>query len=178
MNWGDIRSILGKAAPMLATALGGPFAGGAASIICKALGLSDNATPEDVQKVFQGAMSPEQFAALQTAEQDYKLKLAALNLNSEKDLEALAVEDRKSAREREISLKDYTPRILAFGITAGFFGILTWMLKHDVPQASRDVLNIMLGSLGTAWIAVVTYYFGSSAGSARKDETIAKMGGS
>ena len=43
------------------------------------------------------------------------------------------------------------------------------MMYQAPPEGSRDVLNIMLGSLGTGWVTMLAYYFGSSAGSARKD---------
>ena len=80
--------------------------------------------------------------------------------------------DRESARKREETVKDWMPGILATFVTAGFFGLLAFMLKFDVPENNRDVLNIMLGSLGTAWLSIITYYFGSSLSSAKKDAVI------
>jgi hypothetical protein len=86
-----------------------------------------------------------------------------------------------SARDREvqISTSDKAPLInkvalpvLAVFITFGFFGILAYMLLYNVPVPNKDVLNIMLGSLGTAWLSVVMYYFGSSSGSADKSRQI------
>ncbi len=80
------------------------------------------------------------------------------------DLETIAEKDRDSARIREAAIKDHTPTWLAFIVTVGFFAALGAMILMPVPEASRDVLNIMLGSLGSAWIAIIAYYFGASAG--------------
>jgi hypothetical protein len=55
----------------------------------------------------------------------------------------------------------------------GFFGILGFMLLFEVPEKNQTILNVMLGSLGTAWLAGVYYYFGSSTSSDRKTELIA-----
>ena len=87
-------------------------------------------------------------------------------------LESIAAADRANAREREIKTQDWTPKALGISITLGFFGLLYYLLRHEPPNGSRDILNIMLGSLGSAWIGVVSYYFGSSAGSARKTELL------
>lgn len=65
--------------------------------------------------------------------------------------------------------------ILTVGVTLGFFGLLFYMLKYDVPTANKDILNIMLGSLGTAWISIVGYFFGSSAGSKANADVIRKI---
>ena len=85
------------------------------------------------------------------------------------------VEDRTSARYREVGVKDKTPMVLAYGITLGFFGILAYMMKYDIPPANKTELDLILGSLGTAWIAVVSYYFGSRSSSRAKDDTIGNM---
>lgn len=92
--------------------------------------------------------------------------------------------DVKDARNREIQIatsekaplfnKVISPA-LATGVTLGFFGILFYMLMKDVPKSNEQVLNIMLGSLGTAWIGIIFYYFGSSAGSAAKEQTISNL---
>ncbi len=89
--------------------------------------------------------------------------------------EKIAAGDRGSAREREMAVKDYIPGILAISLTVGFFGLLGWMMYQAPPPASRDILTVMLGSLGTGWITMLAYYFGSSAGSSEKTTAMAKM---
>lgn len=87
----------------------------------------------------------------------------------------IAADDRKSAREREMAVKDRMPAVLAILITAGFFGTLGYMLKYGVPPEGSEVLYMMLGTLGTAWIGVIGYYYGTSAGSQTKNQIIAGM---
>jgi hypothetical protein len=92
------------------------------------------------------------------------------------DLERISNEDRDSARNREVSLRDWTPRVLAGLITVGYFGVLFWMLRFGLPNTgSSEALLVMLGALGTAWGGVVAYYFGSSAGSKEKTEAMNRM---
>ena len=105
------------------------------------------------------------------------------------ELEKLAAEDRDSARKREADIatsaaapllnKVVTP-ILAFGVTGGFFIVFGYLIEaglggKEISQGLRDVLMTMLGSLGTVWIMVMTYYFGSSSSSAQKSLTIDRM---
>lgn len=87
-------------------------------------------------------------------------------------------DDRASARSREVNTKDSrNVFILGCAITMGFFGVLFYMLNYPVPKEAERVIDVMLGSLGTAWIAVVSYYFGSSSSSNRKHDLIDKLVG-
>ena len=93
------------------------------------------------------------------------------------DLERISASDRDSARQREMAVRDWTPTALAAGITFGFFGVLFWLFVYGVPKGSGDVVMIMVGGLQTSFVAVISYYFGSSAGSKAKDELLAKRNG-
>ena len=176
MNWSDISPWVAKLAPMLGTALGGPLGGAAGMLIGQALGIKD-ADPKSIADAIKtGTLDADHIVALKKAEQDFALQMAAMGYKDAEALAELEFKDRDSARTREAAVKDWTPRILAYGVTGGFFGLLYWLLRHAVPLESKDILNVMLGSLGTAWISIVSYYFGSSSGSARKDEILHSLG--
>jgi len=162
MDW---KSIVGTVAPTLATALGGPLAGLAVQTVGSLLGLGDKADEQAVMEAVKGA-TPDDLLKLKGADADFKLKMAQLGI----DIERIAADDRNSARQREIQAKDSIPGIMALGVTVGFFGLLAWMMAYSPPDGSKDVLNIMLGALGAAWTSIVSYYFGSSAGSAKMKE--------
>jgi hypothetical protein len=119
--------------------------------------------------------TPEVRAQLQAEENRHVEAMQQMGINSSEEFERMATGDRANARNREIQVRDKTPAIGFYIITLGFFGILISLLKWSPPANSRDILNIMLGSLGTAWITAVAYFFGSSAGSAAKDLTINKQ---
>lgn len=161
--------LLQTVAPTLATALGGPLAGVAVKTLSAVLLGHEEGTEQEVTAALEKA-SPEQLAAIKKIDADFKVHMKELDI----DLERIAAADRDSARKMQIANQDWVPRMLAFLITVGFFGILTWMLLHGMPQNGTEALLMMLGALGTAWTGVVNFYYGSSAGSKEKNSLIAK----
>ena len=180
----DWKSIVKGLAPVIGTALGGPLGGAAASVLANKLSPDKPVDPSDngqmTALVQAAAATPDQLLKIQEAEQEFKLSMEKLGLDHEEAMEKFNLQaiqtdaaDRANARQRQIDLKDWTPTVLAAGVTIGFFGILGWMLHKPVPEDNRDVMNIMLGSLGTAWISIISFYFGSSAGSEKKTALLA-----
>ncbi len=170
----DWKGTIGKIAPWIATACGGPAVGLAIGALCKVAGLEpslENAQKAALQAA-EGSLTGEQFLALRQSEDAFKLHMAELGYKQIADLEEISFKDRDSARNREIQTKDWMPKVLGLFITFGFFGLLGYLMKSEPPAGSRDILNIMLGSLGSAWISVVSFYYGSSAGSMRKTELL------
>ena len=172
MNF-DWKGALGNLAPMLATALGGPLAGGAVAAITAALGLGPNASDAEIAKTLATA-SPETLRLLKQAELDFSARMAELGFKSEADLAKIEADDRASARQREVERQDWTPRILAYLVTGGFFSMLGMLFFAVTPDGSKEPVFILLGSLGTAWTQIIAYYFGSTAGGQKKSELLAK----
>jgi len=157
MDW------LTQLAPTIATALGGPLAGMAVSAVSKAIGC----TPEEVQNVISsGKLDATQVAAIQQAELELKKQAQEMNL----DFAKLSVEDRKSARDMQAVTRSFIPPLLAVGVTLGFFGILFGLMYGQIQHAPQ--IDIMLGSLGTAWTGIIAFYFGSSASRQNKDQLL------
>ena len=157
MDW------LKQIAPTIATALGGPLAGLAVDAISKAVGID----PKDVTKtISEGKLTADQIAQIKTAELAMAARAQELGL----DFEKIAVDDRKSAREMQISTQSWIPGGMAIVVTIGFFGILVGLMTEHFKTS--DALMLMLGSLATAWTGIIAFYFGSSAGSQKKDQLL------
>lgn len=172
----DIGGFLKKAFPFISAAagLGGPLGTLAAGMVGKALGVDKlPATIDGISAALAGA-TPEQLNQMKQIEADLQARLQQMGFSHVEELERIAENDRESARARQVAVKDKVPAVLSIGITIGFFGVLGLVAFHGVRDASRDLVNIMLGSLGAAWISVVQYYFGSSSGSDRKTELMVK----
>jgi hypothetical protein len=129
-------------------------------LIGKTLGISSD---EVNTAINSNKLTADQIASLQQAEIALKAKAQEMGL----DFEQLATQDKKSARDMQMTVKSWIPPILAIGITIGFFGIMYGMMTGKVT--SSEALMMLLGSLGTAWTGVISFYFGSSASSQAKD---------
>lgn len=162
-----MKTILPSLIPALG--LGGPLGQLAANAIGKAIGV-EGLTPEKAEAAIAAAQEkdPEILLKLKQVDADFQLQMTKLGFESAEKLEEIAAGDRASARLREMSVRDRIPAILAVGVTAGFFLLLALFAFRDIPVASQTILNVLVGSLGTAWIGIINYYFGSSAGSAAK----------
>jgi hypothetical protein len=168
-----IKSVLGSVAPTIAAALGGPLAAVAVGSLSKAL-LGDPAagqdSPDKLEAAVLTANDPDMLLKLKQAENEFQLAMQEHGV----DLEKLAQADRESARQRQVALKDYAPTILGYLVVALTVSLEAFVLLHGVPSTVDPVIvGRILGTLDAGLTLVLSYYFGSSAGSERKTEILA-----
>lgn len=130
-----------------------------------------------MSEVLNGSkMDPAQIAQIKLAEIEFQKFCKQHEIDTTK----LDMDNTKDARDMQKQTRSFTPSVLTYLITIGFFGILGYMMTSDYKAS--DPLLVMLGSLGTAWTACVSFWFGSSYGSAQKTALLAqadavKLGG-
>jgi tail lysozyme len=88
------------------------------------------------------------------------------------------LQDRQDARAMQTKLADeHSPLAWVAPMFAFALILMIWYLLHSILSAhdevaNKDVFNVVLGALVTAFTTVVAYYFGSSLGSSKKDEAL------
>ena len=148
----ELLGLLKGIAPALATAVAGPLGGAAITAIAGKFGVSDSV--EAVAKAIANDPQATQ-------------KLAELDLEYAK----LDSADRDSARKRELEIatsaaapwysKMVTP-VLAVGMFLLWAGVNVLLLSSNIPDAMREIVIRMLGSLDAATMLILSYYFGNS----------------
>ncbi len=164
----DWKSVVGTIAPTIATALGGPLAGAGVAALSNVLLGKKDGTEKEISLAIQGA-SPEILAQIKKADQDFAIRMKELDI----DIEKLVYDDRKSAREREATVKDSTPRNLAYIIVSAFVLILAAVI-FGKAQVDSVLAGTLIGYASAKCEQVLAYYFGSSKGSNEKTKLLAK----
>jgi hypothetical protein len=98
------------------------------------------------------------------------------------DLSALiaAYSDAANARNQTIALSSqksaiaWSAPVISGLVLVTFTAVMTLVLTCGVPAGSETAANMLLGTLAAMATSVVSYWVGSSAGSARKDEQLAQ----
>jgi hypothetical protein len=179
MNWSSVSSVVTNLAPTIASVIGGPLAGTAVTALEHVFGLTpgSNDPVEQRQDTVAAAIStatPEQLAAIRKADQDFQVAMASLGFKDQEALAALRVQDVEGARGMQTSTRSWVPPVLTLFITLGFFGLVAALMFANVPDANRAIFYSLIGSLGTAWIATIHFWFGDTNSGNDKTAMIAK----
>jgi hypothetical protein len=168
----DWKDLIAAVAPTIATALGGPVAGLATRTLSQVLLGHESGSEADISDAM-GKASPETLLKIKEADQAFQVNMKTLDIN----LEQIAANDRDSARSREVNSNDSTTlRILASLIVGGFLGCIWFVLSGHVQgltdPMTAGMIGTLIGYLSAKADQVVSYYFGSSAGSAKKTQAM------
>ncbi|WP_146604278.1 hypothetical protein [Cupriavidus phytorum] len=172
---------LAQFAPMIAGLISGPKAEEiAGKVVNVAQAVTGAATPDaalaalqanpDLALEFQKALVEKEVELAQIAADVRKAEIAA-----DAQSEQTAAGDRDSARKREAAVRDNTPRVLAYLLIGGFLGMAFAVLFGQV-RADTVLAGTIIGYLSAKAEQIVAYYFGSTAGSAKKSELLAQAG--
>lgn len=167
----NLKKILGNMGCAALSTVAPPFGGMAAAAIKKVLKIPESSTEEEMARAIEMA-TPAQLLALKQAENDFKQQMKELDI----DLARIDMHDRKSARKREEKVGGFTNPLIAGIVILGFFGALAYIFsgKVDISGQAGALIGTLVGYASAKADQVVSYYFGSSVGSAEKNKLLTK----
>lgn len=166
MDW---KGIIGKVAPVLGTALGGPFGGMATKFITGKL-LGEEKTGREAEKALKNFITgagPEEIARLKELDNEFELEMERLDIKRE-DLNA---KDRADARKMGISTTLIPQMIISIIFVLAFAFTLYHVFANslELDELQKNVMLYLLGILSAGIVQVMNFWFGSSSGSKEKD---------
>jgi hypothetical protein len=182
---GVLKTAIQSDAPRLAALLDGPKAELAVSLMGKALLGNATASLEDVARAARNGDR----VKIAVAEKEGQLALRqghGVSLGDVADSSPnshgpakLTVQGTENGLQRQIIAHDFTNQVLAYLVTGVFFALIvllmfstTIMPKATADAGVKDLLFTLLGVVATGWANIIGFYFGSSASSAQKSQTI------
>ena len=161
MKLNKIKNIVSSLAPTLGAAIGGPLGGQAGQILSTVLGVKNN--PVEIEKAMQN-ITADQMIELKKCEKEFEVQMKELDV----DVFKLEVQDKADARGK--FSKDWTARIMGTAVVGGFLGYIFLVTLQPPEQNSEALINLVLGYLGGLASAVISFYFGASNTTEKKDD--------
>lgn len=171
MDWSDIANVIGKAAPVVGTLLGGPAGAAVGGLISSALG-TDN-TPQAVSNAL--AADPDALVKIQELQTNAKVQLqqlavtAELNRLHESNAQFVAeAADRDSARHLAAQQpNDWVRPTMTLLLLAGAGGIVFCVLTGvSTDLLKNSTASLTVGALIAQWFnevkASLAFYFGAT----------------
>ncbi len=167
------KTVISAVAPALGAALGGPLGGLAGQVISAAVG----GNVDQLEKAVV-ANDPQAVVKLREIETQFKQRCLELGVEQEEialKFEQAAVDDRKSARE--LAKVNMWPQIgLSTLFIVGYFTFLYLFFGGEIqiPADLKSEANILIGVLSVNIPIIMQFWFGSSSGSQRKSDLLAR----
>jgi hypothetical protein len=163
------KKILGSVAPLVGTAIGGPFGGLATTVLREAFGSDDEA---DIERQIASS-SPDALIKFKTAEQAMEVKMRELDI----DEADLYLKDVQSARVMATKTSIIPQLVLTF-LALGAFGTVLYVLvlqSQIIPAENKDLVIFLVGQLSTFTGMGFSFFLGSSKGSSDKNRSLSDM---
>ena len=171
--WNKIANLVGGAAPVLGSILGGPMGGAAAKILADTFmpnADKEKINPDDLYKSILS--NPEFEAELLRIERDHAEEMERLRI---RELE-MEIEHQKAiytdrANARSAMRRSWMPPFLTIIVTLAFFGICYILLTGASNlAANNDILYLLLGAVVVVWKDCCAYYVGGVGGNQVNDK--------
>lgn len=156
-------------APTVASALASPLAGVAVAAVCELFGARETTAKAAKDTLAALTLTPEDRGRIRELELRLQQTEAELGLK----FEELSISDRDSARNREIGAGSIVNTTLAFLVMTAFIGVSIGVIFGNVP-IDAVIGGTLVGYLSAKAEQVLSYYFGSSAGSRHKTELLSR----
>ena len=163
------KKLAGEGLPLIATAFGGPAAGSVAKMVTNALGLSEDASEDEIIQHMES--NPDAVIKLKELQLNHEAELKRLGIK-ESEMYLIDTQDARKAqieREKQTGKTDINLYVLAWVNVIGFFAVVIVLMFADIEGEANNILYMLLGVLATCFAKVNSYFFGSSQGS--KDKT-------
>lgn len=183
----DWKKLVAGIAPVLGTALAGPLAGQAISMLGEALGLGAEASETRVANtVMSNKLTGEQIVAMQVAEQDFKarmesMRIDVLKINAAQDAAFMAdtADARHTFGEHDNVFTMGVLILVTFGsvmvlVLIGLFYLMTGKVTVEPGTLAvcAGLIGTIVGALGANAQQVVSFFYGSSKGSKDSGQAI------
>lgn len=147
--------VVGLSAPLLAGALGSPFAGMAISLLGNLFGVPNGNVEDILEKIKLDPDATTKLKQLELEHSEALAKIQSTNYSTE-------VEDREDARKYSVLYKDFL-RHMAYLVTGGFFGVLFLLFfPLEISAEEKNLLYMLIGMLVSKWQTIIDFFYGSS----------------